>query len=415
MFELIDSIDEAPTVKVIGIGSGGENIISRLLESGLLEISYLYVDTDRKAISQSNLVEKGIDTLHIGGRLTQGYDALSDTEFGRQAALDDSDKIREALTGVDVVVITAGMGGGTGTGSSTVIGEVARELKILTAAVVSRPEALEGEIRTQKIDKSIEDLRASVDSLFVIPGEKLILTGKSLFEPDEIINSTEKVVADSIKGIVSLLISPGVINVDLSDISTVLKLSGGSAIGIGRASGLHRAVLAVENALTSEFIDESDLVSAKGLLVNVTGTNLTLGEFEDIGAVVSSHASDQSIVVMGTSIDPNLTDEIKVMVLCAGIDRGSVLTESGATDYHAHMDDLSDVGLSVEDVREDTIKIYADVDTPDEELAELILHLSNVYKSIGGDELIVNSVKDVPPNSRSSSSKRVLGRKRAAR
>lgn len=337
MFELVDNIPQSAVIKVIGVGGGGGNAVHHMINNQVDGVDFICANTDSQALS--NLKAKTV--LQMGTTITKGLGAGANPEIGRQAALEDREQIADILSGADMVFITAGMGGGTGTGAAPIVAEVAREMGILTVAVVTRPFPFEGKKRSTIAEQGIEQLSASVDSLITIPNEKLLeVLGKeaSLLEAFKAAND---VLLGAVKGIADLIMHPGMINVDFADVKTVMSEMGMAMMGTGFACGEDRAREAAESAIRSPLLEDVNLQGARGILVNITaGENLSLGEFSEVGDTVEEFASDDATVVVGTVIDPTLGDEMRVTVVATGLGGNQVLpkkvvdnTEREETDY----------------------------------------------------------------------------------
>ena len=337
MFELVDNIPQSAVIKVIGVGGGGGNAVHHMISNQVDAVDFICANTDSQALS--NLKAKTV--LQMGTSITRGLGAGANPEIGRQAALEDREQIADILSGADMVFITAGMGGGTGTGAAPIVAEVAREMGILTVAVVTRPFPFEGKKRSSIAEQGIELLSGSVDSLITIPNEKLLeVLGKeaSLLEAFKAAND---VLLGAVKGIADLIMHPGMINVDFADVKTVMSEMGMAMMGTGFASGEDRAREAAESAIRSPLLEDVNLQGARGILVNITaGENLSLGEFSEVGDTVEEFASDDATVVVGTVIDPTLGDEMRVTVVATGLGGNQVLpkkvvdnTEREETDY----------------------------------------------------------------------------------
>jgi len=316
MFELIDSVPQSAVIKVVGVGGGGGNAVDHMVSSEVEGVEFICANTDAQALSKM----AARTVLHIGGELTKGLGAGANPEVGRSAALEDRDRIAESLSGADMVFITAGMGGGTGTGAAPIVAEVAREMGILTVAVVTRPFPFEGRKRMKVADQGIRELQESVDSLIIIPNEKLLpVLGKncSLIQA---FNTANDVLKGAVQGIADLIIRPGMINVDFADVRTVMSEMGMAMMGTGTARGDNRAQEATEAAINSPLLEDVDLKGASGILVNITaGMDLGLGEFSEIGDLVEEYASENATIVVGTVIDPDMSEEIKVTVVATGL------------------------------------------------------------------------------------------------
>lgn len=316
MFELIDNYTQEAVIKVIGVGGGGGNAVSHMLNENLEGVEFVCANTDVQALNKT-----GVGTLlPIGSDLTKGLGAGANPQVGQQAALEDRDRIREQLAGADMIFITAGMGGGTGTGAAPVVAEISKELGILTVAVVTKPFGFEGGRRMQAAEAGIKALRESVDSLITIPNDKLVPvlgSGMSLLDAFKAAND---VLLNAVQGISELITKPGLINVDFADVRTVMAEMGLAMMGSGSASGNDRAREAAEMALQSPLLEDVNLTGAKGILVNITaGMDMSIGEFDEVGTTVREYADDDATVVVGTVIDPEMHDELKVTVVATGI------------------------------------------------------------------------------------------------
>ncbi len=258
-------------------------------------------------------------SLQIGSNITKGLGAGANPEIGRQAALEDRERIQEAIMGADMVFVTAGMGGGTGTGAAPVVAQIARDMGILAVGVVTKPFVFEGANRMKIAMQGITELSQHVDSLITIPNDKLLSVYGRDFDLMNAFKGANDVLHNAVQGITELITHPGVINVDFADVRTVMSQNGMGMMGSGLAVGVDRAREAAEAAVASPLLEDVNISGARGILVNVTGTNLTLGEFEDIGAIISAFASEEAIVVMGTAIDESLEDELRVTVVATGL------------------------------------------------------------------------------------------------
>ena len=324
MFELIDNIPQSAVIKVIGVGGGGGNAVHHMITNQVDGVEFIGANTDSQALN--NLKAKTI--LQMGANITKGLGAGANPEIGRQSALEDRDQIADILSGADMVFITAGMGGGTGTGAAPIVAEVARELGILTVAVVTRPFPFEGKKRSAIAEQGIEQLSANVDSLITIPNEKLLdVLGKEASLLDAF-KAANDVLLGAVKGIADLIMHPGMINVDFADVKTVMSEMGMAMMGTGFAIGDDRAREAAQSAIRSPLLEDVNLQGARGILVNITaGENLSLGEFSEVGDTIEEFASDDATVVVGTVIDPELGDEMRVTVVATGLGGGQVKPE----------------------------------------------------------------------------------------
>ncbi|HET8710799.1 MAG TPA: cell division protein FtsZ [Spongiibacteraceae bacterium] len=316
MFELVDSVPQNAVIKVVGVGGGGGNAVKHMIASQIDGVDFICANTDAQALT--DIVSKTV--LQLGSGVTKGLGAGANPDVGRQAALEDRERIAEVLRGADMVFITAGMGGGTGTGGAPVVAEVAKELGILTVAVVTKPFPFEGKKRMAIAEQGIKELEEHVDSLITIPNEKLLsVLGKntSLLTAFKAAND---VLLGAVQGIADLIIRPGMINVDFADVRTVMSEMGAAMMGTGVARGENRAREAAEAAIRSPLLEDVNLQGARGILVNITaGLDLSLGEFSEVGDTVEEFASDNATVVVGTVIDPEMRDELKVTVVATGL------------------------------------------------------------------------------------------------
>lgn len=316
MFELVDSIHQSAVIKVIGVGGGGGNAVKHMIANKVEGVEFICANTDAQAL-------KDIDArtvLQLGSTMTKGLGAGANPEVGRQAAMEDRERIAEVLRGADMVFIAAGMGGGTGTGGAPVIAEVARELGILTVAVVTKPFPFEGRKRMAIADAGIKELGERVDSLITIPNEKLLsVLGKQTSLLDAF-KAANNVLLGAVQGIADLIIRPGMVNVDFADVRTVMSEMGLAMMGTGRASGENRAREAAEAAIRSPLLEDVNLQGARGILVNITaGIDLTLGEYSEVGSIIEEFASGEATVVVGTVIDPEMSNELRVTVVATGL------------------------------------------------------------------------------------------------
>ena len=318
MFELVDNAPSSSAViKVVGVGGGGGNAVNHMVESNIEGVEFICANTDAQALKRVSAKT----VLQLGGEITKGLGAGANPEVGRQAAMEDRERIAELLNGADMVFITAGMGGGTGTGGAPVVAQVAKELGILTVAVVTRPFPFEGPKRMRAAEEGMKELSEHVDSLITIPNEKLLsVLGKNATLLTAF-SAANDVLLGAVQGIAELITSPGIINVDFADVRTVMSEMGMAMMGTGGATGENRAREAAEKAIRSPLLEDIDLHGARGILVNITaGPDLSIGEFNDVGATVQEFASQEATIVVGTSIDMEMSDELRVTVVAAGLD-----------------------------------------------------------------------------------------------
>lgn len=312
-----DGSDNTAKLLVMGVGGGGGNAVAHMIEAGTVRgVEFVCANTDAQALESSKAETK----LQLGQERTNGLGAGANPEVGRHSAQDDRKIIQQMLEGVDLLFITAGMGGGTGTGAAPVIAEVAREMGVLTVAVVTKPFSFEGGKRLSVAEQGLKELAANVDSLITIPNNKLLsVLGKSLSLLDAF-KAANEVLNGAVEGVADLITRPGLINVDFADVKTVMSEMGMAMMGTGRASGEDRALKAAEAAVASPLLDNIDLNDAKGVLVNITsGPNLSIGEFEIVGDSIRDFTSETATVVVGTVIDPEMTEDMKVTVVVTGL------------------------------------------------------------------------------------------------
>ncbi|MDX1625743.1 MAG: cell division protein FtsZ [Wenzhouxiangellaceae bacterium] len=319
-FEVLENYTPSASIKVLGIGGGGGNAVNQMVEAAIEGVEFVSVNTDAQALKSFS----GKQTLQIGSSVTKGLGAGANPEVGRQAALEDRDRITELLDGSDMVFITAGMGGGTGTGAAPVIAQTAKEMGILTVAVVTKPFPFEGQRRLGVAQQGIDELTHHVDSLITIPNAKLL----SVLGPDitllNAFKAANQVLSGAVQGIAELITRPGLINVDFADVRTVMSEMGMAMMGSGSATGQDRALMAAQSAIGSPLLEDVNLSGACGILVNVTaGMNLSMKEFEEVGTTIADLASEDASVVMGTVIDPDMNDEIRVTVVATGLGQAS--------------------------------------------------------------------------------------------
>jgi cell division protein FtsZ len=316
MFELMEDHSEEAIIKVIGVGGGGGNAVEHMVAQTIEGVEFVTANTDSQALRNSSADV----TLQLGADVTKGLGAGANPEIGRCAAEEDRETIKQALQGADMIFIAAGMGGGTGTGAAPVVAEIAKEMGILTVAVVTKPFPFEGKKRMNYADQGIEFLSKNVDSLITIPNEKLLKVlgpGTSLLDAFKAANN---VLLGAVQGIAELITRPGLINVDFADVRTVMSEMGTAMMGSGTASGDDRAQEAADAAISSPLLEDVDLAGARGILVNITaGMDISIDEFETVGNAVKAFASENATVVVGAVIDMDMTDELRVTVVATGI------------------------------------------------------------------------------------------------
>lgn len=340
MFELGESTVQNAKILVMGIGGGGGNAVEHMMSENIEGVEFVCANTDAQALSRSSAEQ----TIQLGEEVTKGLGAGADPNVGRQAAEENRERIREVLEGADMVFITAGMGGGTGTGAAPIVAEVAKEMGILTVAVVTKPFAFEGKKRMEVAEQGIKSLAQYVDSLITIPNNKLLaVLGKNISLLSAF-KAANNVLLGAVQGIAELITRPGLINVDFADVRTVMSEMGMAMMGTGVSSGENRAREAAEAAIASPLLEDIDFSGARGVLVNITaGLDMTIGEFEAVGDSIKSFASEDATVVVGTVIDPAMSDELRVTVVVTGLGNNKPANEyarnmrntrsDGTTDY----------------------------------------------------------------------------------
>ncbi|HLS08718.1 cell division protein FtsZ [Lentibacillus sp.] len=316
MLEFETNMDQLATIKVIGVGGGGSNAVNRMIEHGVEGVEFIAVNTDAQALNLSKAETK----LQIGGKLTRGLGAGANPEVGRKAAEENKEQLEEALQGADMVFVTAGMGGGTGTGAAPVIAQIAKELGALTVGVVTRPFTFEGKKRSTQAVSGIDSLKTSVDTLIVIPNDRLLEIVDKNTPMLEAFREADNVLRQGVQGISDLIAKPGLINVDFADVKTIMFDKGSALMGIGIATGENRAAEAAKKAISSPLL-ETSIDGAHGILMNITGgANLSLYEVQESADLVTSAADNEVNVIFGSVINENLKDEIIVTVIATGFD-----------------------------------------------------------------------------------------------
>jgi cell division protein FtsZ len=373
MFELMDGYSETAIIKVIGVGGGGGNAVAHMVRAGIDGVDFICANTDAQALKNAQ-VRTG---LQIGCNITKGLGAGANPDTGRQAAMEDRDRIHEVIEGADMLFITAGLGGGTGTGAAPVIAQLAKELGILTVAVVTRPFDMEGTKRMRVADQGIAELAKYVDSLITIPNEKLL----SVLGPQttllDAFRAANEVLQGAVQGIAELITRPGLINVDFADVRTVMSEMGMAMMGSGVATGDDRARVAAEAAISSPLLEDINLAGANGILVNVTaGMDLSIGEFQEVGDTVKQFASEEATVVVGTVIEPEMAQEIRVTVVATGLGQGS--------------QESSEAPMKIVTPPRAQETNYRDFDTPS------VQRKHGVHDELEGDDAELQQMLDVP-------------------
>ncbi|MDP2904349.1 MAG: cell division protein FtsZ [Methylovulum sp.] len=306
---------ETAVIKVIGVGGGGGNAVNHMVGNHIEGVEFICANTDAQALRKLNVGT----IIQLGVELTKGLGAGTNPDIGKHAAQENKERIKEVLQGADMVFLTAGMGGGTGTGAIPVIAEIAREMGILTVAVVTKPFLFEGKKKQAVAEQGIIELEKYVDSLITIPNQKLLpVLGNNVSLMDAF-KAANDVLLDAVQGITELIVHPGMINVDFADVRTVMSGMGAAIMGSGSASGEHRAREAAEKAIACPLLEDINLQGARGILVNISASDMGIAEFNEVGNIVHEFASEDAIIKIGTAIDPTLGDEIKVTVVATGM------------------------------------------------------------------------------------------------
>lgn len=314
MFDFNQAAAENAEIKVIGVGGGGTNAVNRMISAGLAGVEFITANTDAQALALSDAKVK----IQLGDKLTKGLGAGANYEVGKKAAEEDRDRIAEALDGADMVFITAGMGGGTGTGAAPIVAEVAREVGALTVAVVTKPFKFEGKRRTNAADLGIKNLKERVDAIIVIPNDKLLEVSKENITMLEAFRYADEILRQGVQGISDIIINPGMINTDFADVKTIMTQAGSALMGIGIASGENRAVTAAQMAINSPLL-ESSIKGARGVLINITGSaDLGIHEINKSASIIAESVDEDATIIVGTAIDENLKDQIKLTVIATG-------------------------------------------------------------------------------------------------
>ncbi len=320
MFELVEQLAPNAIIKVIGVGGGGGNAVAHMVNANIEGVEFICANTDSQAVK--NCPAKS--SVQLGSNVTKGLGAGANPEVGRQSALEDRERICEVLKGADMVFITAGMGGGTGTGAAPVVAQLAKEMGLLTVAIVTKPFPFEGRRRMQVALKGIEELSHHVDSLITIPNEKLLTVLGREVSLMNAFKAANDVLLGAVQGIADLITRPGLINVDFADVRTVMSEMGMAMMGSGTARGDDRAIAAAEAAISNPLLDDINLAGACGILVNITaGPNFTMREFDEVGRTIEQFAADDANVVIGTVLDPEMQDEVRVTVVATGLNRAA--------------------------------------------------------------------------------------------
>jgi cell division protein FtsZ len=314
--EMMDNLNAGAKLRVVGIGGGGNNALNNMIEAGLMGVEFIAANTDVQALENS----KARVQMQLGRNLTRGLGAGADPEVGRQAALEDRDKIKELLGGSDMVFVTAGLGGGTGTGGAPVVAEVAKELGALTVAVVTKPFDFEGRRRMRQAESGVEELKKVVDTLIVIPNTRLRSLAPKNAKFTDMLKKADEVLLYAVKGISDLIISPGQINLDFADVRAVMGEMGVALMGTGQASGDERALQAAQKAISNPLLEDISIDGARGVLVNITASNdMTIDEISEASTFIQEAAHEDANIFWGTVLDEGMGDEIRVTVIATGI------------------------------------------------------------------------------------------------
>jgi len=363
IFEMEEMQNRTAKIKIVGVGGGGSNAVNSMIASSLDGVEFIAINTDAQALETSLAHQR----LQIGNSLTKGLGAGANPEIGRQAAIDDRDLIEDALKGADMVFITGGMGGGTGTGASSIVAETAKELGILTTAVITRPFMFEGNKRSRNAEQGIKELRKHVDSIIIIHNNRLLEITEKNTPWLQALNLANDILRQAVKGISDLILVPGLINQDFADIKTILSGSGRALMGIGNAEGENRAVTAAKMAIKSPLLEETSIDGAKGVLINITGgSSLSFHEVHEAASLVREAADDDAEIIFGSVIDPDLDDKIVVTVIATGFEEKPRSVMSSYDKWRPSRDLNTPKGASrilAKDMLTDDNEIYLDVPT----------------------------------------------------
>lgn len=338
MFEFVES-DNGATIKVIGIGGGGGNAINNMINASLMGVDFIAANTDAQALE----VSKAHTKLQLGVNITKGLGAGANPEIGRSAALEDADKIRQALDGTDMVFLTAGLGGGTGTGGAPVVAQIAKEIGALTVAVVTKPFNFEGRQRMKTADKGIKELKETVDTIITIPNNRLLSLAAKKATFLEMLKKADDVLLYAVKGISDLITVPGLINLDFADVKTIMSEMGMALMGTGMSSGEDRATEAAQKAISSPLLEDVSIGGAKGVLMNISsGLDLTIDEVQEASSLIQKEAHEDANIIWGTVLDQSAGDELRVTVIATGIGEVDVRPKPdlGVIRGSRHDDDL---------------------------------------------------------------------------
>ncbi|MCF7804968.1 MAG: cell division protein FtsZ [Candidatus Marinimicrobia bacterium] len=318
LFEFDDYIDQKAVMKVVGVGGAGGNALNRMISANLQGVEFIAVNTDAQALDNNNAQTK----IQIGKNLTKGLGAGANMEVGRRAIEEDRDAVAGSLSGADMVFVAAGMGGGTGTGAAPIVAEIAKELGALTIGIVTKPFIFEGPKRTKRAESGIEELKMNVDTLIVIPNQRLLAIADKKTSITDAFQLADSILMQSTKGISSLINTPGLINLDFADVRTVMMDMGDAIMGTGIATGEERAALAAQQAISSPLLDDVKITGAQGVLVNITGgDDMALMEVDEATSIIYEEAGEDANIIFGAVIDPDMEDEINVTVIATGFNK----------------------------------------------------------------------------------------------
>ena len=344
MFNITNKVGQLVEIKVIGIGGGGGNAVNRMIEAKLQGVKYISANTDAQVLAFSNAEHK----IQIGSGITKGLGSGSNPDIGRRAVEEDKDKISKALEGADMVFITAGMGGGTGTGGAPLVAQIAKDLGALTVGVVTKPFSFEGHRRMRQAEEGIKLLKEKVDTLIVIPNDRLLQVVEENTPLLEAFKVSDEVLLHGVQGITDIVVEPGLINVDFADVKMIIENAGSAIMGVGRAGGENRAIKAAERAINSPIL-ETNIEGAKGILFNISGSsNLTLHEVNKAAEIIAKAANPEANIIFGAVINSELNDEIKITVIAAGFE-----TSEKKREIH----ELEEVDISEKKISYDDLEI----------------------------------------------------------
>ncbi len=367
MIEIVEEEEGVPTgarIKVIGVGGGGGNAINTMISAGLTGVEFIAMNTDSQDLRRSLAPRR----FQLGSQLTKGLGAGANPEVGREAALEDKDRIAELVVGADMVFVTAGMGGGTGTGAAPVIAQVAREVGALTVAVVTRPFFFEGKRRRRQAEEGIEGLQQGVDTLITIPNQRLVAMASERTSMKEAFRLADEVLLQAVKGVSDLINFQGMVNVDFADVRTIMGSKGVALMGVGTASGEHKTVEAAQRAISSPLLDDVSIVGATSVLINITGnSNLTMYEMHEASSLIQEEAHEDAEVIWGWVVDDTMEDEARVTVIATGFEESRQMLQPQSIERRVNERVMRQVGSTRSRGRElhsGIDPIYEDYDIP---------------------------------------------------